>query len=113
MNTDYKLINKELNNISPFSLKEIIKQSFDPSFYKENQDQYPDIQYYSVSSLQNYETFAKKFNSSKENEQKYFLINLMVKKEQEITKDAINLKNVENLNKLGKEEEERRKKKKN
>ena len=62
---------------------------------------YPDIQYYSVSSLQNFQTFADKFNSSEENEKKYFLINLLVKKDQEITKDAINLENIKYLNKLG------------
>ena len=97
--SQYKLINKELNNLNPYSLKEIIKSTFDPSEYDQNK--YPDIQYYLVSSPQNLETFANKFNSSKENEKKYFLINLLVKKDQEITKDAINLKNIENLNKLG------------
>ena len=96
---EYKLINKELNNLNPYCLKEIIKSSFDPLVYDQNQ--YPDIQYYLVSSPQNLETFTKKFNSSKENAKKYFLINLLVNKDQEITKDAINLKNIENLNKLG------------
>ena len=96
---DYKSINKELNNINPFTLKEIIKSNFDPLIY--DQKEYPDIQYYSVSSLQNFETFADKFNSSEENEKKYFLINLLVKKDQELTKDAINLESIKYLNKLG------------
>ena len=39
---EYKLINKELNNLNPYCLKEIIKSSFDPSVYDQNQ--YPDIQ---------------------------------------------------------------------
>jgi hypothetical protein len=77
INNEYKSMNKELNIISPFSLKEIIKSSFDPSLY--NQNEYPDIQYYMVSSLQNYESFVNKFKSSKENE-KYFLINLLINK---------------------------------
>ena len=96
---EYKSINKDLNNIDPFTLKEIIKSNFDPLKYY--QKIYPDIQYYSVSSLQNFQTFADKFNSSEENEKKYFLINLLVKKDQEITKDAINLENIKYLNKLG------------
>ena len=98
INNEYKSMNKELNIISPFSLKEIIKSSFDPSLY--NQNEYPDIQYYMVSSLQNYESFVNKFKSSKENE-KYFLINLLINKNQDITKDALNLKHIVNLNKLG------------
>ena len=96
---EYKSINKELNNLNPYCIKELIKSSFEPSVYDQNQ--YPDIQYYFVSSPQNLENFTHKFNSEKENEKKYFLINLLVNKDQEITKDAINLKNIENLNKLG------------
>ena len=99
MINDYKIINKELNNLNPYSIKEIIKSSFDPSEYDQNQ--YPDIQYYLASSPQNLDTFINKFNSSNENEKKYFLINLLIKKDQEITKDAINLKSIESLNKLG------------
>ena len=95
---EYKSLNKELNKINPFTLKELIKSNFDPLIY---QKEYPDIQYYSVSSLQNFETFANKFNSLEENERKYFIINLLVKKDQQITKDAINLENIQNLNKLG------------
>ena len=99
MNEDYQNLNKKLNNISPNSIKEIIKSSFDPSEYDQNK--YPDIQYYSVSSLQNLESFINKFKSSEKNEQKYFLTHLLINKDQEITKDTINLKHIENLNNLG------------
>ena len=99
MINEYKNINIELNNLDKYSIKEIIKSSFDPSEYDQNQ--YPDMQYYLVSSPQNLETFINKFNSSEENEKKFFLINLLTKTEQEITKDALNLKSIDSLNKLG------------
>ena len=99
LNKDYNLLNKQLNNLSKENMKEIIKSSFNPLEY--DQKEYPDIQYYSVSSLQNYEAFVNKFNSSEKNKEKYFLINLLVNKDQEIAKNALYLKNIENLNKLG------------
>ena len=99
LNQDYISLNKELINSSPYSIKEIIKSSFEPSNYDQNV--YPDIQYYSVSSLQNFESFVNKFNSEKENRDKYFLINLLLQKDEEMTKDTLNLKAIENLNKLG------------
>ena len=98
MINEYKSINKELNKLSPYSIKEIIKSSFDPSVYDQNN--YPDIQYYSLSSLQNYDTFIRTFNSLEENENKYFLINLLIKKEQDMTKDALNIKSIESINNL-------------
>ena len=99
LNIDYQSLNQEMNNLSYNTLKEIIKSSFDPLEY--DQLEYPDIQYYSVSSLQNYESFVNKFNSTKENEKKYFLINLLIQKDQEITQNSLKLKNIINLNKLG------------
>ena len=99
INRDYKILNNDLNKLSPKTMKEIIKSTFDPSEY--DQKEYPEIQYYSVSSFQNFESFRNKFNSIKENADKYFLINLLLQKEQEITKNAINLNNIQNLNKLG------------
>ena len=48
MNNEYKSLNKELKKISPFSLKEIIKSTFDPSEYEEKKQDYPDMKYYSV-----------------------------------------------------------------
>ena len=98
MNNDYTELNQKLNDLSYNTMKEIIKSSFDPSKY--DQKVYPDIRYYSVSSLQNYETFVKKFLSSMENERKYFLINLLIQKDQDLTKNTINLKNIQNINKL-------------
>ena len=35
-----------------------------------------------------------------ENERKYFLINLLIQKDQDLTKNTINLKNIQNINKL-------------
>ena len=98
INNNYKEINKRLINFDPYSIKEIIQSNLDPLIYA--QEEYPDIQYYSVSNLQNYENFINKFNSSRENEIKYPLINLIIKKEEEITNDAINLKILEPINKL-------------
>ena len=98
INKDYKLLNKDLNKLSPKTMKEIIKSTFDPSEYGQNQ--YPEIQYYSVSSLQNLETFRNKFNSIKENSDKYFLVNLLLQKEQVLTKNALNLSNIKILNQL-------------
>ena len=96
---DYKILNQELKKANPLSIIEIIKSNFDPLIY--NQNDYPDIQYYSISSLQNLETFINKFNSSQKNSEKYFLINLLVQKNHEMTKDIINLKSLDIFNKLG------------
>ena len=66
---EYQDLNNELNNFDPYNIKEIILGNYDPSFYDQNL--YPDIQYYSISNIQSYEAFVNKFNSSKENEDKY------------------------------------------
>ena len=100
INNNYQKMNSEILKLNPQSIKEIIQEHFDPSFY--DQMLYPDIQYYTTSKLQTFNSFINKFNSSKENESKYPLINILIKKEEdeEDTINAINMKNLVNINKL-------------
>ena len=94
----YQKINNELLSFDPNSMKEIILGNYDPSIY--DQKTFPDLQYYTLSNIDNYETFVKKFQSSKENEKNYTLINLLLRKDEELTENAINMKALDNLNKL-------------
>ena len=98
INRDYQEINNNLLQCNPYSLKEIILGNYEPSIY--NQKLYPDIQYYTVSQIQNYDNFVNKFTSSIENQNKYFLINTLIKKDEEPTKNIISLKNLISINKL-------------
>ena len=98
LNFEYREMNNELLNFNKFSIKEIIQSHFDPLIYDQND--YPDIQFYSLSHLQSFDEFVNKFNSNKENENKYPLIYLLLNKDKDITKDAINLSNLESINKL-------------
>ena len=68
LNKEYQEMNNKLLSFDPNSIKEIILGNYEPTIYSQND--YPDIQYYSVSSIQDYETFVKKFKESKENENK-------------------------------------------
>ena len=77
-------------------MKEIIQAKFDPSIYDKNK--YPDINYYSVSNINNYDSFVEKFKSSEENKKNYALINILVNKESEMTKNAINMKGLSSIN---------------
>ena len=95
---NYDRINNELNTFDPQSIKEIVLANYDPSIYDQNA--YPDIQYYSISSIQNYNTFVNEFNSLKANENKYSLINMLIKNDEDLTINAINMKSLENINKL-------------
>ncbi len=97
LNEDYQKLNDELLNFDPYSMKEIIQGNYDPSIY---QDIYPDIQYYTVSNIQNFDTFINKFKSSEDNKKKYALINLLINKDAELTKDAINVKSLLDINNL-------------
>jgi hypothetical protein len=49
---------------------------YEPSLY--NQNQYPDIQYYTISIIENTDKFLEKFNSFEENKTKYVLINTLL-----------------------------------
>ena len=91
-------MNNELLSFDPQSIKEIILEHFDPSIY--DQKLYPDIQYYSTSKIEDFNSFAFKFNSSKENEKKYSLINILINKDEDLTKNIINMKNLKNINKI-------------
>ena len=98
LNNDYKAINNELLSFNSNSMKEIILGNYEPSEY--DPKFFPDMQYYTVSKLENYDTFVNKFQSIKENENKYTLINLLIKKDEDLCQNAINMKSLENLNKL-------------
>ena len=98
LNKNYQKINNEILIFDPNSMKEIIIGNYEPSIYDEKL--YPDLKYFTVSSIDNYNTFIKKFQSSKENEDKYTLINLLLKKDEELTQNAINMKSLDNINKL-------------
>ena len=65
------------NNISKEkSYKEIIMENNDPLFY--NQNIFPDIQYYTISCINNLDIFYKKFKSCEHNKTKYILINTLL-----------------------------------
>ena len=97
LNEEYQLLNRELLSIDIQSFKEIIQANYEPSLY--SQKEYPDIQYYSISNVYNLNTFIQKFNSSPKNKEKYALIDILINKN-EIKKNAINMQNLKNINKL-------------
>ena len=98
INDEYNNLNKKILNCSPQSLKEIIQSNYPPNIYSKKQ--YPDIKYYTVSKIINIDTFINNFNLKEENKTKYALINLLINKDSDITKNAINIKNLIHINKL-------------
>ena len=98
LNNNYNKMNTSLINFDPYSIREIIQSNFDPLIYDQNE--YPNIQYFSISNEYNYETFKIKFNLSEENKINYPLIHLLIDKDSDITRDAINLQNLDPINKL-------------
>ena len=98
INQDYQKLKKNILNNNPNNIKEIILEHFPPSLYDHNS--YPDFQYYILSKGQNFDNFVRKFQSSKENENKYALINMLVKKNEDLTQNVIKMENLENINKL-------------
>ena len=98
MNKEYTDINNKLINCNPQSMKEIIQSNYDPSIY--DRDKYPDIQYYSISKPVNLETFKDKFNLSEDNIKKYALINLLINRDSEMTKGALKMECLNNINKF-------------
>ena len=98
LNNEYKRMNDDLKNFNPQSIKEIILNHYPPYIYEESS--YPDIQFYEISKINDINSFAKKFSSSKENENKYCLINILIKKDEELLKNICNIKNLININKL-------------
>ena len=97
-NNEYHRLNNDLLNFDPQSIKEIIKGDFEPSIYDKNV--YPDIEYYTVSNVININTFVEKFKSAEINIKTYALINILINKESEVTKDAMNMKSLANINNL-------------
>ena len=98
LNQEYHKMKEELLNLNPQSIEEIIKSNYDPMLYSQNI--FPDIQYYCFSTIQNLDSFIFKFNSLSENKKKYSLINLLINKDSEIIKNAINVKHLININKF-------------
>ena len=98
INEEYQRLNRELLNLNPNNIKEVIIDAYDPSFY--SKEIYPDIKYFCVPNINNLDTFAHIFNSSNENKKKYSLISLLVNKDSEFTRNIINMKNLVNINKL-------------
>ena len=96
--SEYEKLNNNIMNISPNSYKEKIMENYDPLIY--DQKIYPDIQYFSVSKIENINTFREKFNSSKENKTKYILINTLIQKDEDLNKNIINMNCLNNINKL-------------
>ena len=99
LNKDYKKINNKLLLIfDQYGIKEMIMGNYDPSIY--DQKIYPDIQYFTLSKMDDYNSFKNKFQSNKDNENRYTLINLLVNNDEELSQNIINMKNLDNINKL-------------
>ena len=96
LNNEYHKLNDKIKQSSPYCYKEMIIANYDPSIY--NQDNYPDIQYYSVSIFDNIDTFIKKFKSSEENKTKYVLINALL--DENSINNLKHLKYLNNINRL-------------
>ena len=76
----------------------MIMGNYDPSIY--DQKIYPDLQYFTLSKMDDYNSFKNKFQSNKDNENRYTLINLLVNNDEELSQNIINMKNLDNINKL-------------
>ena len=98
INEEYLRLNQELLNLNPNNIKEVILNSYNSKLY--SREIYPDIQYYCVSDLYNFDTFAEIFNKSNENKLKYSLINILVNRKSDFTKNIRKMKNLIHINKL-------------
>ena len=98
LNNKYKEINDKLLNFNPQSIKEIIQSNYPPNIY--DQKIYPNIQYYTVSKITDMNNFINKFNSSEENKKKYAIIDALINKDLDLTKNAMNMKALLSINKL-------------
>ena len=97
-NKNYNDMNNKLLNFNPQNIKEIIQENYPPSTY--SQIHYPDIQYFNVTKILSMNLFIEKFNSSEENKKKYALINMLINKDSDVTKNAMKLQNLIPINKL-------------
>ena len=98
INEEYLRLNQELLNLNPNNIKEVILNSYNSKLY--SREIYPDIQYYCVSDLYNFDTFAEIFNKSNENKLKYSLINILVNRKTDFSKNIRKMKNLIHINKL-------------
>ena len=98
LNKVYKDYNDKLLNFNPQSMKEIIQSNYPPNIYK--QTFYPNIQYFTVSKIVDMQNFINKFNSSEENKKKYALIDALINKDSDLTKNAMKMQSVTSLNEL-------------
>ena len=104
LNNEYHKLNDELLSLNPLSFKEIIQSNYEPIIYPQNE--FPDIQYYSISNIYNLNTFIQKFNSSDTNIANYALTNVLINKYtegnnvKELLTNATNMQNLININKL-------------
>ena len=98
LNKGYQSINNDNLNLYPESIKEIILQHYDPSYY--DPKLYPDFQYYYVSEIHDFKTFINQFKSSRENEDKYAIINMLINEDDDLIQNAIKLKNLSKINNL-------------
>ena len=98
LNNEYKKINDKLYNFNPQSIKEIIQSNYPPNIYK--QEIYPNIQYFTVSKIIDMQNFINKFNSSEENKKKYALIDALINKDSDLTKNAMLMQNLIGINEL-------------
>ena len=88
---------KNSNIISKHNLhKELIMGNYEPSIY--NQNDYPDIQYYTIYVLENMDLFIKEFKSSEENKNRYALINNLLN--QDLINNVKKLKCLNDINNL-------------
>lgn len=71
---------------------------YDPSIY--NKELYPDVQYFSLSEINNMNIFINKFNSFNENRSKCVLIETLLLGVNGEIIDIENMKYLNNINKL-------------
>jgi hypothetical protein len=98
LNNLYNIENNKLLNFNPQSIKEIIQSNYPPNIYK--QQIYPNIQYFTVSKIIDMQNFINKFNSSEQNKKKYALIDALINRDSDLTKNAMNMQSLIGINKL-------------
>ena len=98
LNNLYNIENNKLLNFNPQSIKEIIQSNYPPHIYQ--QKIYPNIQYFTVSKITDMQNFINKFNSLEENKKKYAIIDALINRDLDLTKNAMNMQNLIGINKL-------------
>jgi len=98
LNNEYHNLQEEILNYNPQNINEIIQSNYEPSIYP--QSIYPNLQYFCISNILDFNSFVQKFNSCSDNIRKYALINMLINKENNLSKNTIYLKNLNNINKF-------------